>query len=724
MKTNLNLLATVLLGISVAVETTARDWTPVVQTNLAAAIDAAPELKFEELTDGPDACWEGPLWWVPNPDGKTWDMVFFYSRTYPGPHQVFIYDTRAKELKQTSVAGDGNNFHIVPYFLINGKMYIKPGIGAPEIRIFTYDPASNELTSASIPLGKTGVRGDGQMVSNEDGTLFGGFGPLAGQRDKVGFYTVDPVTLKGDFLGEVGPANPHLAWEYGGVVMDGDWIYARYGQSPWRLYGMNVKTREGQVIAETEPIIGDRSTIRFVTNPDYPGIYVTITGLKGGPLDKTQAFWLRDGKLTPTPIVEKNTQPIPPWVADKRDKPRPDFSGRMEGAQNPPKGFEIYRGPVDTDGKAVVWYRYTDATQAEAANVKAGEWQKIELPQLQLYPYPIRRMATLPDGSLFALSEGYGRAVTFDPKTQQRKVLGQTMSVYSLCSFEEKLYLCGYPGSQVWIYDPAKPWTAGKTPDAPPEKQTDNLSLAAQPDTNPAHVTTLKEFMEVHMPFAAAAGGDGRVYFGGKVVRIGNGGGLGWWDIREKKAGGFHKPFENYTIFWMCSAAKGRYILCSTKPVPGRNNPDYTPPRGRLFVYDTTKHEIIHQVDDARLSQFPGYITEALPGLVMGYAPAKEGGLLYGFDPAAGKVLWTKPVPRTPSTGFSAIRRWNYFFAKGPDGFIWATMNGVLARIDPQTVEVVPVGKMADSQIAFLDGDIYVAGTNKFRKITGINKNK
>ncbi len=82
------------------------------------------------------------------------------------------------------------------------------------------------------------------------------------------------------------------------------------------------------------------------------------------------------------------------------------------------------------------------------------------------------------DGSLFALTNGHGRAVSFDPKSEERTSLGATMSVYSLLPFEQMLYLCGYAGSMVWIYDPAQPWTAGK------------------------------------------------------VVRIGNGGGLGWWDTK------------------------------------------------------------------------------------------------------------------------------------------------------------------------------------------------
>ena len=728
--TTLVLTAAVIVG-AFAQSAFGIEWKVVDQPGLAAALDAAPQLKFEDVADGPDSCWEGPLWWVPNPDGKTWDMVFIYNQGYQGPHQIFIYDTVTKELKRDAINETiGNNFHIVPYFLIGGRMLIKPGIGAKDVKIHTYDPATNTLTFGGLPVGEDVVTGDGQLVPNDDGTLLGGFGALGGDKknqEHVGFYTIDPATLKGQFLGEVGPPSSTRGWEYGGVVMDGDWIYARYGHTPWRLYGMNVKTRQGRVIAETERFMGDRNTIKFQRNANYPGVYVTITGMKGGSRDKQQSFWLRDGELTPCEPAADRDAPIPPWKDEKLATPRRNFFGR-EGASNPPTGVEIIRNGVDPQGNVLVWYRYTDATMAEAANLKVGEWQKIKLEGLTLYPAVVRRMAVLPDDSIIAFSEGYARAVRYNLKTKKRTFLGQTMSVYSMVPFEDKLYMCGYPSSQVWIYDPSEPWTAGLTIETTPAAGVEgenNKSGAATAATNPANVCMLKDFSDVHMPIAAAAGGDGRIYFGGKVVRIGNGGGLGWWDTKEKKAGGFHELFDTDTIFWMCSAADGRYIVCSTKPVPGRDNPDYVPPRGRLFVYDTQTQEIIHKADDERLDTFPGYITEAMPGLVMGYAPKKNGvasGLLYGFDPAAGKVLWTKPVPQPPQTSFSLMRRGRYTFAKGPDGFIWATMNGVLVRIDPLTAEVTPVGKMEDNPIAFVDGDVYVAGAEKFRRITGIPK--
>jgi hypothetical protein len=625
-----------------------------------------------------------------------------------------------------------SRFHMRNPVLCGGKAYLVTG--NKSVGVFVYDPATNEFTYGGEPLGVEGervVRGAENMIApSDDGTMIAGFGPLAVGRDRsrVGFFTIDPKTRAGEFLGEVGPPNPNYQWEYRSVVADGDWIYGRVGHTPWRLLGVNAKTREGKVIAETERFIGDGKTIRFQRHPDYPGVHVTITGLKGGPKDKIQTFWLLDGTLTPCEPAPNNAAPVPPAGVAKLSQPREARLVAISDNDPPPRGLQVMRGEIDRAGRVVTWYRFTDKSMAAANGVEAGAWQRIDLPPVTLYTTPIRRLATLPDGSLFALSEGYARAIRFDPKTGKQTPLGPTMSVYSMVPFEEKVYLCGYPASQVWTYDPQQPWTAGATVEAPPadgskDERKQHGGITAS--TNPAHVATLKKFNDVHIPWAAAIGGDGRIYFGGKVVRIGNGGGLGWWDTKEKKAGGFHDAFDTDAIFWMCAAADGRYIVCATKPVSGRDNPDYVPPRGRLFVYDTQSQSIIHKVDDERLESFPGYITEALPGLVLGYAPLKSdsaGGLLYGFDPAAGKVLWTKPVPKPPQTAMSFMRRGRYTFTKGPDGFIWATMNGVLVRINPRTAAVMPVGQMEDNPIAFVDGDVYVAGAEKFRRIAGIPK--
>jgi outer membrane protein assembly factor BamB len=695
----------------VAVEAVAgQQWKPADQPDLPAAFEQAQELKLEPVADGPDTCWVGPEWWVPNPDGKTWDAVLFYYPSYMGPHEVYVVDFGTGKATRTEFFEFDKAramFHLVPYFLINGRLLIKPG--GPRVCMFSYDPAANDLKFQGFPVGEE-VSGDGGVAANDDGSAFYGVGRAPKART-VKFYTIDTDTMKGRAVCEVGPEQPNMTWEYFKVEADGDWVYAAVGCNPWRLYGANVKTGKGRLIAETGPIIGDHKTMEVRRLPGYPGCDVFITGMKGEPKDKTQRFWLRNGELTP------REGDAPPWAGEKFAAPRPTF---MVKYPQPPKGLERVRAPVDLEGKVRYWYRLS-GDMAQAASVKPDEWQKIELP-VKLYPAPIRRMAALPDGSLFALTEGYGRAVRFNPRTGERATLGPTMSVCSLCVHEDRLYLCGYPSSQVWIYDPARPWTVGRSGDAPPQGDAEDESAAADSRSNPAKVAALMAFTKVHMPFGGAVpAADGRVYFGGKIVRIGNGGGLGWWDVKEGKAGGFFEPFSAYQVFWMCSACDGRYILCSTKPVEDDAKPGFRPQRGRLFVYDTTAHQMLHQVDHDDLG-IPGYIIEAAPGRVLGYSADQKGGVLYGFDPAAGKVLWTKPVPNKPETGFAAIRRWNYAFTRGPDGLVWATMGGVLARINPADATVHVVGKMPDAQIVFLDGDVYVAGGEKYRRIAGIPK--
>lgn len=163
------------------------------------------------------------------------------------------------------------------------------------------------------------------------------------------------------------------------------------------------------------------------------------------------------------------------------------------------------------------------------------------------------------------------------------------------------------------------------------------------------------------------------------------------------------------------------YLVISTKTASDDKNTSYTPPRGMLFVFDTTTRQIIHAVE-ADFWWTPGYVTEALPGLVMGYAApsndaSAQGGVLYGFDPAAGKVLWSKPVPHRPETARSMMVRGSFNFSKGPDGHIWATMAGVLARIDPVTAKVKVLGKLPDTALAFSQGEVCVGGATKLRRL-------
>ena len=110
-----------------------------------------------------------------------------------------------------------------------------------------------------------------------------------------------------------------------------------------------------------------------------------------------------------------------------------------------------------------------------------------------------------------------------------------------------------------------------------------------------------------------------------------------------------------------------------------------------------------------------------MPGLVIGHAAAGDGGLLYGLEAATGKILWRKAVPAKPVTSFSQVRRHLCTFRRGPDGFIWASFQNVLVRIDPRNARVEPVGRLPGgsrpAQLAFAQGHIFLAGGSHLRRI-------
>ena len=69
------------------------DWKPVSQPGLAEQIKNAPQLELTDVAPAPERCWVGRRpYLVPNPDGKSWDMVYPYYNKYGGVQEVVIHD--------------------------------------------------------------------------------------------------------------------------------------------------------------------------------------------------------------------------------------------------------------------------------------------------------------------------------------------------------------------------------------------------------------------------------------------------------------------------------------------------------------------------------------------------------------------------------------------------------------------------------------------------------
>jgi len=665
-------------------------WKPVVQPNLAARIEDAPELKLEDVAPPPERCWVGRRpYLVPNPDGRSWDMVYPYFNKYGGVQEVVIHDFGSgKTDRQVLSTRDGNSvltreridFHMQPSFYTEGKLVFEM-YGA--VLFIVYDPAANAFVHGIKPFGDEVI--NGRCVLGEDGRIYG----LGWPRDKSGLvaYSFDPKTCQARRFEAFGPSNENRRELYAEVRMRGSWIYAAFGAEPWHLAAFNFETGEGRLLATTREIIGDYQTIRL--NRMSGGLSghirnaASVEGIDDFGRDEF-AFWLHEGK------IYARTSDVPPWSdqpAQRDAGPRYHWQREFQvwprdfSPPSPPPWIEEDSGRPDPQGR--VELRYQPGGQET--------WRTLQY-DVQMYPGLVRLLTEINDHVLFATDEGYGQQVFYDLSSNQLKRIGGTLSPYSFGFCRDRLYVSGYPGSQMIQYDFTRP-----------------LSLR-QESPNPKRLGTPSS--DTHTPLGGTIGGaDGRVYNAGTTLgRRRIGGGMGWYDTTTGQLGGF--PLEDHRIFWMADAAKGQYIVLSSK----------CDGKGQLFVWDTQTHQFRHRVDPPHGATRAGPIVEALPGLVLGHTDdSHDGPLLYGFDPASGKVLWTRSVPSPPITAFSQVRRQAYSFRRGPNGYIWTFFGKTLVRIDPRNASVEPIGRTDPAQLAFAKGRIYIAGGPMLRRIEGLS---
>lgn len=670
-------------------------WKPVAQPGLADELKAAPVLKVEEVGPAPRRCWSGHKpYLVPNPGGKSWDMVFPYYNKYRGEQEIVIHDFGSgKTTRQVLSTRKGEDvltreaigFHMQPSYYVDGKLVFEHW----GVLLWTvYDPAANAFTKGLKPFGDKVI--NGRCVLAEDGMLYG----MGWPRDKSGFvaYRLDPKTLEAKRWPAFGPANPHRTELYRQVRMSGDWLYAAIGNRPWHLVAFNVRTGEGAVLAATEETRGDYKIIR---------LQHVVGGLRGSIRSaammrgiesfdrKSQDFWLHDGR-----IVQRDGE-VPPW-SDKparEDKPTTTFRWARQfqvwprgfTPPSPPPEIQQDAGDPAPGGRVRLPYRLAGQNQ----------WQALTY-TVKMYPGEVWLLREVNDHVLFATDSGYGQHVFYDTKARRLMRVGGTLSPYSSGLFRGRLYVSGYPNSQMYEYD-----------------FTRAIGLQ-QAKPNPRRLEYLGRKNDTHCPLAGTVGlADGRVYSAGTTYgRRRVGGGLGWYDTATGQIGGM--PVDEHRFFWMTPAGGGRYLLLSSK----REG------QGQLWCWDTKTRQFAYK--KTILDRWtPGAIVEALPGgLVIGHTTGadKTGGVLYGLRADTGEVLWQKPVPVGPITAYSSVRRHAYSFRRGPEGHIWSFFGPALVRIDPTDARVRIVGRVpgGPAQLAFTANGVYLAGGKALRRIKGV----
>jgi outer membrane protein assembly factor BamB len=684
-------------------------WPIAEQPELQQALEKAPLLRTESLGEPARGVNVWERWFVPNLDGKSWDVLQIYFKEYYGPTWLHAVDLGTGEVKKQRLA-DGHQFYLSGRALgFDGKYYIAtPSRRTWNMGLFVYDPATNTLEDRGeiVP----GLGGEVRPLAvGPDGRIYG-----TGTRgNQVGLYIYDPTLRKvvKDF-GAIGPSHPNGAWSRYVMGVDDTHAYIASGMVPaWYLVAVNLETGEQKVLLEspTERVMD--------IIEDFPGAYARLPQ-GAGASDKE--YWLHHGNA----ILKVND--TPPW--SRKASPL---------AKAVPKP-EVYFGQVDPDekGNAVLWHRSRDDAKAQRAKASDGEdkkakpedlgWKSIHLKEVDTYPHRINPLSLLPDGSLYGTGDDYAGTFIFDPKTDQTTYCGPRtgLAPYTTIVSNGKLYSSGYAGGPLFVYDPARPWTLGKggPPTQPPP---------GEGSSNPRRIGEFRA-TRVAIVHSSALGADGRIYFGGFGERSYTGGGLGWYDPNTKQIDGIWKPLSGYMVHWIAPALGGKLIILSTSTAADELNDNRRTEEARLFVYDVTERRIVRDIVPIAKARATGLIMEVAPGRLLGLtmdtvtSKRPGNGLLYGVDVVSGEVLFRKALP----SRVSLDDHWPHWvdpsyeylsLTRGPDGSIWTYLRDVLVRIGPQNLRIHVVGRIDPVGCpTFVGNDLYLSGSEQLRRIRNI----
>ncbi len=674
---------------------TGKPWRPVRQ-NLAAVLNAAGKRTVEDILEPVHTVrYDGDknLIWAPNPDGRTWDVLPIYFSGYGGRSTVPIIDLGSGKIKVQNYPR-GLGWHLCPYVLApNGKVYISM-VKRGRVTILIYDPAKNELKLDAIPAPEH-VRGETHpLIRSTDGMLFAG----GGHKDQsAACIMINPRNNAVTDFGSCGPSHrPSNAYNYS-MGADDTHVYIASGKVPWYLIAVDRRTKRSTVLAKT----ANSGGLVTVTQ-DIHGVKAYVRTGSGA---KPQRYWCLRGKLIP------KERPCP-W-----GKTGTDWKKAL-----PPKP-EIYTErivPPTPDRQAEFWVKA--AIPGVRPDRKFRGWSCFSY-DLPLYPMTSNRLIEMPDGRLLGTAGSYTGNYIYDPASGKSTYMGKTsLSHYATAISDGKIWMSGYPSSSLYVFDYTKPWNVLMQGPGPGTE----LPSHKSPDSNPRLLGRLSK-SGCHKMYGAAVGASGRVYFGGRWIRNGNGGGFGWWDSSTGKDDGFWKPFSNHQIAFLCAAGGGKYIVISTKRQKDTVLKKPTPSEGKLFIFDDAKKEIVGEITVVKGVSGPGPIAWAGGNRVIGWtndpSDAKKS-ILYGVDVEKRQLAWTVGLPFKLPIVIGSNQKEGWDFRLGPDGRIWTFMgpNGkTLVRIDPQTATVKAVAQVTrGGRLAFSGSDVYMSGTTFLRRIRGV----
>lgn len=523
----------------------------------------------------------------------------------------------------------------------NGRLFF----GVDYAQLYYYEPGEDTVK----PLGRVcddrnELRGFYKLILGPDGMIYGSAQTSAGV---TVLLQVNPDTLAYKLFRNVGLKGRREGLTYGYyLAVDPPWAYVAVGQGNWELFAVNLETGETKCLADVQ---GDGCRVTVGKSPEFCSAEIIAQGKKetgfliDGNLVKREA-----GKKPDALPMNRKTYPHVAWKNTKA----------MDISKPPELNAEI-TGLIDQNGKSVVAWR---------AAGEGGEWKTVPYAIQTAEPVRIESLLALPDGSIFGNAYSYNGFFRYYPKTRKLDYFGKFgPSRPRLAIVDGKVYFNGYPNTTMYVYDPAKPWTAAIK------------SAGRGTNDNPRQLGTMGQgCTEAHYCRDLLNGGNGRLYMMGLRERWSTGTGLGFYEPGSSTFFGLGKAHKQvHPVDLLAIPALDR-ILFAGKPDAGGD--------ARLFVYDRDLNEVDRLEIRPGLADggalFDSDIATQFFGCVAG--PETNRFTLYRYDLPAKKIVRQIDVPAEI----------DMLVQRQADQSWWALSGDTLYRFDPATLALKPAGRL------------------------------
>ncbi len=612
----------------------------------------------------------GGVYIITNADGINHTAISYYFERYNTNGRLTAIDVATNTVKsvieESEMEGEGwNGVMMVP--LGNGRaMFSFNNMGKMDVAVYdTKTHTWDRHIVTSPPTHRINL--PNAMTYSTGGMVFTlGVNPHDGTAHPT-LLRIDPNTYETHFYGNIGEGG----WFGQQVVADKTYVYVLTGRVPYRITQVRISDGEQKSIAT-----GDDLWLR-----QYKG--GVLIGYGG------KSYFMHKGKQYE--ILKGQTSVDAPWPKVKGECARRtcynvDYDQKFISASDSSSAIPL-------SGTDVGNYWYQDEYK--------GKWKKITTPNIPLYSVSLIDMKVLPEISkVFYAADRYAGYVLQDIDDKSFKAYNPVdggLSYYANDYSYPYLTFTGYPNGQTLVYDVRKPW--------------DNTlpGINYHPDkkvkvTNPKNIGHMNLVSENHKNYAVTTGQDGLLYFGGRWMRFGVGGGVEWYNMETNEHGGIREGFEDVWITQM--KAFGKYIALGCSKISGSSAFEI-----RMLNTQTKKIDYVI-VPDKDISRVGLWAKGSDENLFISTRSKVGNAAIMNINVIKNKIIYNRDLGLATNVGKLSNEKDNAsIFVK--DGFVYMNTNSTLIlRIEPNTgdAEIATryVGK--SGKITAYKDTLYISG--------------